>query len=72
MPTGVITIQRVALPHNLVPDWSDSKKGLCDLHLTTGKRIEEIYNVLQVHRTISVDEEFDFLLVRLILPINIS
>lgn len=72
VPTGVITIQRVALPPLLTPEWSHSKKGFCDLHLTTGKRIEEIYNVLQVYRTISVSEESDFLFVRLILPINIS
>jgi len=72
VPTGVITIQRVALPPLLIPEWSHSKKGFCDLHLTTGKRIEEIYNVLQVYRAISVSEESDFLFVRLILPINIS
>lgn len=48
MPTGVITFQRYALPRNLHPRWVDSKKGFCDIHLTTGKKIEDIYNVLQV------------------------
>ena len=41
VPTGVITIQRVALPNRLEPKWSGSKKGICDIHLTTDKRIEE-------------------------------
>ena len=48
MPTGVITFQRYALPRNHHPCWADSKKGFCDIHLTTGKKIEDIYNVLQV------------------------
>jgi len=48
VPTGVITIQRFALPNNLIPQWSESTIGLCDLHLTTGKKIEDVNNVLQV------------------------
>lgn len=48
MPTGVITFQRYVLPSKLHPRWADSKKGLCDTHLTTGKKIEDIYNALQV------------------------
>ncbi len=49
MPTGVITIQRFTLSNSLLPRWPESTKGLCDLHMTTGKRIEEVQNVLQVY-----------------------
>ncbi|CAF2523897.1 unnamed protein product [Rotaria sp. Silwood2] len=48
MPNGVITIQRFALTRNHFPLWPDLKTRLCDLHLTTGKKIEDINGVLQV------------------------
>ncbi|CAF1246391.1 unnamed protein product [Rotaria sordida] len=48
MPNGVITIQRFALSKHRFPQWSDLQTGLCDLHLTTGKRIEDINGALQV------------------------
>jgi hypothetical protein len=49
VPTGVITFQRFQLPDTHCPKWADSNIGLCDLHLTTGKKIEDIHNVLQVN-----------------------
>ncbi|CAF3767930.1 unnamed protein product [Rotaria sordida] len=48
MPNGVITIQRFALSKHRFPQWSDLQTGLCDLHLTTGKKIEDINGALQV------------------------
>ncbi|CAF1058003.1 unnamed protein product [Rotaria sordida] len=48
MPNGIITIQRFALPTHLFPQWSDLQTGLCDLHLTTGKKIEDVNGALQV------------------------
>jgi hypothetical protein len=51
VPNGVITIRRFALPTDLYPSWPDLTTGLCDLHLTTGKKIEDIDSVLQVNRT---------------------
>ncbi|CAF0809366.1 unnamed protein product [Rotaria sp. Silwood1] len=48
MPNGVITVQRFALPKHLSPQWADFTTGLCNLHLTTGQKIEDINNVLQV------------------------
>jgi hypothetical protein len=45
---GVITIQRFVLAKHLFPLWDRSTTGLCDLHLTNGKKIEDITNVLQV------------------------
>jgi hypothetical protein len=52
VPTGVITFRRFALPNTYIPLWNESKTELCDLHLTTGKKIEEIKNVLQVNTMI--------------------
>jgi len=49
VPTGVITFRRFALPRSSIPFWNESKRELCDLHLTTGKKIEDINNVLQVN-----------------------
>ncbi|CAF1429157.1 unnamed protein product [Rotaria sp. Silwood1] len=48
MPNGVITFQRVALPKHRFPSWHELNTGLCDLTMTTGKKIEDIKNVLQV------------------------
>ncbi len=48
VPVGVITIQRFVLAKHLFPLWDRSTTGLCDLHLTNGKKIEDITNVLQV------------------------
>ncbi|CAF4533211.1 unnamed protein product [Rotaria socialis] len=48
MPTGVITFQRVVLPKSEYPQWPELKTDLCDLHLTTGDKIEDIPSVLQV------------------------
>ncbi|CAF3456477.1 unnamed protein product [Rotaria socialis] len=48
MPTGVITIQRAVLPKAHFPRWSEVKTDLCDLHLTTGQKIEDVPSVLQV------------------------
>jgi hypothetical protein len=53
VPTGVITFRRFQLPDMLQPRWSDLTTGLCDLHLTTGKKIEDIDSVLQVNLIIS-------------------
>ena len=47
VPTGVITIQRSALPNNLLPRWPDSTAGLCDLNLTANKKIEDIHAEIQ-------------------------
>jgi hypothetical protein len=52
VPNGVITFQRFALPKNLFPLWLDSTADLCDLHVTTGKKIEEVNNTLQVNKLI--------------------
>jgi len=49
VPNGVITFRRRALPDQFSPKWSESKKGLAPMHLTTGKRIEDIDCVLQVN-----------------------
>lgn len=49
VPNGVITIQRRALPALDIPSWAKSIAPLCDLHLTTGDKIEDITNVLQVN-----------------------
>ncbi|CAF5199014.1 unnamed protein product, partial [Rotaria magnacalcarata] len=48
MPTGVITFQRVVLPKSDYPQWPELKTDLCDLHLTTGQKIEDIPSVLQI------------------------
>ncbi|CAF2482973.1 unnamed protein product [Rotaria sp. Silwood2] len=48
MPNGVITFQRVSLPKDRFPSWRELNIGLCDLSMTTGKKIEDIKNVLQV------------------------
>ncbi|UJR36602.1 hypothetical protein I4U23_029322 [Adineta vaga] len=48
MPTGVITFQRCVLPIEMIPPWERVTTDLCDLHLTTNKRIEDINGVLQV------------------------
>ncbi|CAF3333006.1 unnamed protein product [Rotaria sp. Silwood1] len=48
MPNGVITFQRVSLPKHRFPSWHELNTGLCDLNMTTGKKIEDIKNVLQV------------------------
>ncbi|CAF4331374.1 unnamed protein product, partial [Rotaria sp. Silwood2] len=48
MPNGVITFQRVSLPKDRFPSWHELNIGLCDLSMTTGKKIEDIKNVLQV------------------------
>ncbi|CAF2384525.1 unnamed protein product [Rotaria sp. Silwood2] len=48
MPNGVITIQRIAFPEHVSPQWSDLNTDLCDLHLTTDKKIEDINGVLQI------------------------
>ncbi|CAF0805525.1 unnamed protein product [Adineta ricciae] len=47
-PNGVITIQRSALPLNRIPVWERQTTNLCDLHLTTGLRIEDMQSTLQV------------------------
>ena len=49
VPNGVITIRRLALSVDILPSWAKSKTELCDLHLTTDKKIEDINNVLQVN-----------------------
>jgi len=49
VPNGVITIRRRALPNQFTPKWSESRKGLAPMHLTTAKRIEDINCVLQVN-----------------------
>jgi hypothetical protein len=73
VPTGVITIQRFQLPKNFFPQWSASRKTLCELHLTTGKKIEDIPNTLQVYTyiTLSIGFIINTFFTRLILPINI-
>ncbi|CAF1149086.1 unnamed protein product [Rotaria sordida] len=48
MPNGVITFQRVSLPQARFPRWNELNTELCDLNMTTGRKIEEIKNVLQV------------------------
>ncbi|CAF4071077.1 unnamed protein product [Adineta steineri] len=48
MPNGVITFQRYSLHHQDSPKWALSEKGIAPMHLTTGKRIEDINCVLQV------------------------
>ncbi|CAF3789345.1 unnamed protein product [Rotaria sp. Silwood1] len=48
MPNGVITFQRVSLYYSQYPKWNEMDTDLCDLNLTTGRKIEEIKNVLQV------------------------
>lgn len=48
VPTGVITFQRYVLTQERLPKWKDSKTRVCDLHLTTAQKIEDINNVLQV------------------------
>ncbi|CAF0733884.1 unnamed protein product [Adineta steineri] len=47
MPNGVITIRRFSLPKQCLPLWHKSHTSLCDLHLTTSKKIEEVQNTLQ-------------------------
>ncbi|CAF4392128.1 unnamed protein product, partial [Adineta steineri] len=47
MPNGVITIRRFSLPKQYLPLWHKSHTSLCDLHLTTSKKIEEVQNTLQ-------------------------
>ncbi|CAF0977943.1 unnamed protein product [Adineta ricciae] len=47
-PNGVITIQRSALPLDRIPLWERQKTNLCDLHLATGLRIEDMQDTLQV------------------------
>ncbi|CAF0994283.1 unnamed protein product [Adineta steineri] len=47
MPNGVITIRRFSLPKQFLPLWHKSHTSLCDLHLTTSKKIEEVQNTLQ-------------------------
>ncbi|CAF4283135.1 unnamed protein product [Rotaria sp. Silwood2] len=48
MPNGLISFGRFSLPDNFIPNWSTSMKGLCDIHLTTGKKIEDVECALQV------------------------
>ncbi|CAF4859756.1 unnamed protein product [Rotaria sp. Silwood1] len=48
MPNGVITFQRVSLYYSQYPKWNEMDTDLCDLNMTTGRKIEEIKNVLQV------------------------
>ncbi|CAF4035650.1 unnamed protein product [Rotaria sordida] len=48
MPIGVITFKRYSLPDNSYPNWSSSIARLCDMHLTTGKKIEDVKYTLQV------------------------
>jgi len=52
VPTGVISFRRIELPNSDFPKWSNSKANLCDIHLTTSKKIEDINCVLQVNRMI--------------------
>jgi len=52
VPTGVITFRRVALLYKDYPKWSNSRANLCDIHLTTSKKIEDVNYVLQVNRMI--------------------
>ncbi len=49
VPNGVLTFRRYALPDQLLPKWSRSNRDLAAMHLTTGKRIEDINNALQVN-----------------------
>jgi hypothetical protein len=53
VPNGVITIRRFALPETDHPQWPNSKATLCDMHLTTSKKIEDVNGVLQVKHWIS-------------------
>jgi hypothetical protein len=71
VPVGVITFRRFELPHSLFPEWKKSDKKICDLHLTTGKKIEEVDNVLQVNITIFVHVLIEHDFHRLILLINL-
>ncbi|CAF5121957.1 unnamed protein product, partial [Rotaria sp. Silwood1] len=48
MPNGVISFRRSKLPADSYPQWLNSRQVLCDMHLTTGKKIEDIDCVLQV------------------------
>jgi poly(ADP-ribose) glycohydrolase len=48
MPNGVISFRRYELSDNSCPKWSSSRQDLCNIHLTTGKRIEDVNCVLQV------------------------
>jgi len=45
---GVITFQRRQLEEKKNPNWSKSTEPLCEMHMTNEKKIEDIYNVLQV------------------------
>ncbi|CAF4896310.1 unnamed protein product [Rotaria sp. Silwood1] len=46
-PNGVISFRRYKLPDDSHPQWLNSRQVLCNLHLTTGKKIEDIDCVLQ-------------------------
>lgn len=50
---GVITFRRFLLPEKHFPIWSDSKKDLAELHLTTSKKIEDVPCSLQVMQPIA-------------------
>jgi len=50
VPNGVITFRRRALPDQFAPKWSESRKGLAPMHLTTAKKIEDIDCALQVNQ----------------------
>ena len=63
MPNGVITIRRYQLHQRHLPSWVDSKAEICDMHLTTDRKIEDIQGVLQVISLIDgSDSVFDVIL----------
>jgi hypothetical protein len=60
VPNGVITFRRFSLSNDKRPNWSTLRELLSDMHLTTGEKIEDVKNVLQVDTVISFKVQLNF------------
>jgi poly(ADP-ribose) glycohydrolase len=48
VPKGVITFRRIALAQQMIPNWIQSTKPLCKIHLVKNSTIEDMHGLLQV------------------------